>query len=150
MPSAPVAVPTCGGAIGAAAYGAVMYLIRDVINEIFIAKDEAMLRVLPPMVVGLFLLVGAGRYLQVYELQWVGLDIVRRLRDRLLGHVLDREVEVVRQVDIARHRTISGLFAGMGFEEWRAKRRPARNSRFEIISALLPSWGLSVRSVRQV
>jgi subfamily B ATP-binding cassette protein MsbA len=77
-----------GGAVGAAAYGAVMYLIRDVINEIFMAKDEAMLRVLPPVIIVLFFLVGAGRYLQIYELQWVGLDVVRRLRDRLLGHVL--------------------------------------------------------------
>jgi subfamily B ATP-binding cassette protein MsbA len=87
-----IAMSFIGGAVSAAAYGAVMYLIRDVINEIFIAKDEAILRVLPPMIIGLFLLVGAGRYLQVYELNWVGLDIVRRLRDRLLGHVLDLDM----------------------------------------------------------
>jgi subfamily B ATP-binding cassette protein MsbA len=87
-----IALSFVGGGVSAAAYGAVMYLIRDVINEIFIAKDEAMLRVLPPAVIGLFFLVGAGRYLQVYELQWVGLDVVRRLRDRLLGHVLDLDL----------------------------------------------------------
>ncbi len=87
-----IALSFVGGGVSAAAYGAVMYLIRDVINEIFIAKDEAMLNVLPPLVMVLFLLVGAGRYLQVYELQWVGLDIVRRLRDRLLGHVLDLDL----------------------------------------------------------
>jgi len=83
-----IALSFIGGGASAAAYGAVMYLIRDVINEIFIAKDETMLRALPVAVVVLFFFVGAGRYLQVYELQWVGLDVVRRLRDRLLGNVL--------------------------------------------------------------
>jgi subfamily B ATP-binding cassette protein MsbA len=83
-----IALSFLGGLIGAAAYGAVMYLIKDVINEIFIAKDETMLRVLPAIVIVLFFLVGIGRYVQVYELQWVGLDVVRRLRDRLLSHVL--------------------------------------------------------------
>jgi subfamily B ATP-binding cassette protein MsbA len=83
-----IALSFVGGAVGAAAYGAIMYLIKDVINEIFIAKDEAMLRLLPAVVIVLFFLVAAGRYLQVYELQWVGLDVVRRLRDRLLAHVL--------------------------------------------------------------
>ncbi len=89
-----IALSFFGGLIGAAAYGAVMYLIRDVINEIFIAKDEAMLNVLPVAVIVLFFFVGAGRYVQVYELQWVGLDVVRRLRDRLLGHVLQLDLGV--------------------------------------------------------
>ena len=83
-----IALSFIGGLVGAAAYGAVMYLIKDVINEIFIAKDETMLRILPAVVIVLFFLVGIGRYVQVYELQWVGLDVVRRLRDRLLSHVL--------------------------------------------------------------
>ncbi|MEX1312367.1 MAG: ABC transporter ATP-binding protein, partial [Candidatus Sulfomarinibacteraceae bacterium] len=83
-----IALSFLGGLVGAAAYGAVMYLIKDVINEIFIAKDETMLRVLPAVVIVLFFLVGIGRYVQVYELHWVGLDVVRRLRDRLLSHVL--------------------------------------------------------------
>jgi len=83
-----IALSFVGGLVGAAAYGAVMYLIKDVINEIFIAKDETMLRVLPAVVIILFFLVGIGRYIQVYELQWVGLDVVRRLRNRLLSHVL--------------------------------------------------------------
>ncbi|MCU0304025.1 MAG: ABC transporter ATP-binding protein/permease [Thermoanaerobaculales bacterium] len=110
-----IAMSFIGGAVGAAAYGAVMYLIRDVINEIFIAKDETILQVLPPMIVGLFLIVGAGRYLQVYELNWVGLDVVRRLRDRLLAHLLDLDMaffgrfhggELISRVtnDIARIR----------------------------------------------
>ncbi len=83
-----IALGFVGGVVGASATGAVMYLIKDVINEIFIAKDEAMLRLLPAVVILLFFLAGVGRYVQAYEFNWVGLDIVRRLRDRLLGHVL--------------------------------------------------------------
>ena len=83
-----IALGFIGGVVGASATGAVMYLIKDVINEIFIAKDETMLRLLPFVVIVLFFLAGVGRYVQAYEFNWVGLDIVRRLRDRLLGHVL--------------------------------------------------------------
>lgn len=88
-----IAVSFIGGLIGAAAYGAVMYLIKDVIEDVFMHPDPLMIKVLPAAVVLLFFFVGVGRYLQVYELQWVGLDIVRRLRDRLLGHIVTLDLD---------------------------------------------------------
>ena len=88
-----VALSFLGGLIGAAAYGAVMYLIKFVIRDVFMDPDPLMVRILPIVIVGLFFFVGAGRYLQVYELQWVGLDIVRRLRDRLLAHVITLDLQ---------------------------------------------------------
>jgi subfamily B ATP-binding cassette protein MsbA len=83
-----IVVSFIGGLVGAAAYGGVMYLIKYVIKDVFMHPDPLMIKVLPAAVVALFFFVGVGRYLQVYELQWVGLDIVRRLRDRLLGHIV--------------------------------------------------------------
>ncbi len=88
-----IAVSFIGGLIGAAAYGAVMYLIKYVIEDVFMHPDPFMIKALPAAVVVLFFFVGVGRYLQVYELQWVGLDIVRRLRDRLLGHIVTLDLE---------------------------------------------------------
>jgi subfamily B ATP-binding cassette protein MsbA len=82
-----------GGAVGAAAYGGVMYLVKNVVEDVFLDPDPLMVKALPVAIVLLFFFVGAGRYLQVYELQWVGLDIVRRLRDRLLGHVITLDLE---------------------------------------------------------
>jgi len=88
-----IALSFVGGLIGAAAYGLVMYLIKYVIEDVFINPDPFMVKALPVVIVALFFFVGAGRYLQVYELQWVGLDIVRRLRDRLLAHVITLDLE---------------------------------------------------------
>lgn len=88
-----IAVSFLGGIAGAAAYGAVMYLIKNVIEDVFMNPDPLMVRVLPITIVVLFFFVGVGRYLQVYELQWVGLDIVRRLRDRLLAHVITLDLD---------------------------------------------------------
>ena len=88
-----IALSFLGGLIGAGAYGAVMYLIKYVIEDVFLNPDPLMVKVLPLAIIVLFFFVGAGRYLQVYELQWVGLDIVRRLRDRLLAHVITFDLE---------------------------------------------------------
>jgi subfamily B ATP-binding cassette protein MsbA len=88
-----IALSFLGGVIGAAAYGGVMYLIKYVIEDVFMNPDPLMVKALPVVIVVLFFFVGAGRYLQVYELQWVGLDIVRRLRDRLLAHVVTLDLE---------------------------------------------------------
>lgn len=88
-----IALSFVGGLIGAAAYGAVMYLIKYVIRDVFLYPDPIMIKALPLIIIVLFFFVGAGRYLQVYELQWVGLDIVRRLRDRLLAHVITLDLE---------------------------------------------------------
>jgi len=87
-----IAMSFIGGIIGAAAYGAVMFLIKQVLEDVFMDPDPLMVKVLPLTIIVLFFFVGAGRYLQVYELQWVGLDIVRRLRDRLLRHVLQLDM----------------------------------------------------------
>ncbi len=87
-----IAMSFIGGLLGAAAYGGGMYLIKDVIEDVFMDPDPFMVKILPLTIIVLFFFVGAGRYLQVYELQWVGLDIVRRMRDRLLRHVLQLDM----------------------------------------------------------
>jgi len=77
-----------GGIVSGLANAGVYYLVKPVLDGVFVDQDPAMLKILPPAIVGLFFFVGAGRYLQVYELSWIGEDIVRRLRDRLLDHVV--------------------------------------------------------------
>ena len=83
-----LALAVVGGVVSAAANAGVYYLVKPILDGVFVGQDPRMLRILPPAIVALFFFVGAGRYLQVYELSWVGEDIVRRLRDRLLDHVV--------------------------------------------------------------
>jgi len=78
-----------GAILAASSAAVVVYLIKPVMDKIFIAQDRRMLAVLPPVLVALYLIQGLGRYAQSYQVAWVGEDTVRRLRDRLLGHVLE-------------------------------------------------------------
>jgi subfamily B ATP-binding cassette protein MsbA len=76
----------------AASTGAVTYLIEYVLDDIFIEKDRTALMVLPVVIIGLYLLQGLGRYAQTYQLAWIGEDIVRRIRDQLLEHLLSLDI----------------------------------------------------------
>jgi len=82
-----------GAVLVALSTGAITYLIRDFLDEIFIAKDRQALVVLPIIVVGLYLIQSIGRYAQTYQLAWIGEDIVRRIRNRLLDHLLGLDLE---------------------------------------------------------
>jgi subfamily B ATP-binding cassette protein MsbA len=104
-----------GALLVAASTAGITYLIRDVLDKIFIAKDRHALVVLPAIVVSLYLIQSVGRYVQTYQLAWIGEDIVRRIRNRLLGHVLGLDLafffgfrggELISRVtnDIARIR----------------------------------------------
>jgi subfamily B ATP-binding cassette protein MsbA len=68
--------------------GAITWLIENVLDDIFINKDRAALATLPMIIIGLYLLQGAGRYAQSYQLAWIGEDLVRRIRNLLLEHML--------------------------------------------------------------
>jgi len=104
-----------GAVLVAASTAGITYLIRDVLDKIFIARDRHALVVLPIFVVSLYLIQSVGRYVQTYQLAWIGEDIVRRIRNRLLGHVLGLDLafffgfrggELISRVtnDIARIR----------------------------------------------
>ena len=76
-----------GGTSGSA------YVIKPLLDEIFIAKDQAMLQVLPFFVVALYFAKGFGRYIQAYYISYIGQDIIRKVRDRLLSHVLTLDID---------------------------------------------------------
>jgi len=69
------------------------YVIKPVLDEIFINKDESMLQVLPFMVILLYSLKGIGRYVQTYYISHIGTDIIRIIRDKFLGHILKQDLK---------------------------------------------------------
>jgi subfamily B ATP-binding cassette protein MsbA len=76
----------------AASTGALTYLIEFVLDDIFIEKDRTALMILPGVIVGLYLVQGFARYVQTYQLAWIGEDIVRRIRNQLLKHLLSLDL----------------------------------------------------------
>ena len=65
------------------------YLIKPVIDDIFVKRDTTGLILLPLVVIVVFLVNGLGRYGQEYFMNYVGEDIIRRLRNMLYDQIQD-------------------------------------------------------------
>lgn len=70
-----------------------VYLIKPILNKIFVAKDEQMLLLLPPLVILAYGVLGVGKYVQAYNTAFIGEDVVRRLRDQMLGRLLELDLD---------------------------------------------------------
>jgi len=73
----------------AATTSAIPFLLKPVLDDIFINQDTSMLKMLPLAVILLYLMRGIGLYGQEYMMNYVGESIIRRLRDRLYDHIQD-------------------------------------------------------------
>lgn len=79
--------------IVAGASAASAYLVKPVLDDIFINKDVEMLKILPIFVILAYSLKGGGIFVQTYYMNFIGQDIVRRVRDRFLTHILTLELD---------------------------------------------------------
>ncbi|CAM2781199.1 ABC transporter ATP-binding protein [Helicobacter burdigaliensis] len=75
---------------GASGYSA--YLVKPVLDEIFINKDTAMLSFLPFLVVMAYFTKGLGAYIQVYYMNYIGQNIVMSVKNKLLDKLLTFEM----------------------------------------------------------
>ena len=73
----------------AAANSAIPFLIQPVVDDIFINKNIAMLRLIPFAVIIIYFALGSAMYGQEYLMNYVGHDIIRRLRNSLYGKIQD-------------------------------------------------------------
>jgi subfamily B ATP-binding cassette protein MsbA len=63
------------------------YIIKPVVDDIFVNKDTSMLGFIPFVVVMLYVLEGALIFGQAYFMGYVGQDLIKRLRDQLYSHI---------------------------------------------------------------
>ncbi len=78
----------CSAAM-AASTSCAAFLMKPVIDEVFVRQEMTKLKIIPFLVVGLFLLKGLGYYGQEYFMNYVGQGIIKRLRDSLYVHIQD-------------------------------------------------------------
>ena len=71
---------------GGTAYSA--YLVKPLLDEIFIAKDKEMLQLLPYAIIAVYATKEAGRYMQAYFTAYIGQDIIKRFRENILENLL--------------------------------------------------------------
>jgi len=83
-----VAVGTAGSA----------HLIKHVLDEVFINKDKMMLALMPFLLIGVFSLKGIGQYIQTYYMSFIGLDVVRKLRNNLVRHLTYQDMQFFQTI----------------------------------------------------
>lgn len=69
-----------------------VYIIEPLLDDIFINKDKEMLFIMPFIVVAIYTAKGMGGYIQKYYISFIGQDIVRIMRDKLLKHILNLDM----------------------------------------------------------
>jgi subfamily B ATP-binding cassette protein MsbA len=73
-------------------------LIKPVLDDVFINKDQQMLALMPFLLVAVFMLKGIGGYVQTYYTSYIGQDVVRKLRDKLVSHLTYLDMEFFRNM----------------------------------------------------
>ena len=70
-----------------AAQALIAWLVKPVMDDIFLKQDHRMLRLIPFLVLGAYVLKGVGRYGQSYLMAAVGERVVARIRRDLYAHI---------------------------------------------------------------
>ena len=67
---------------------AVAYIAKDIMDSIFINKDIRMLKIIPLVIVGLFIVRFIGRFLQSYSVQYAGEKSIEVIRNELFSKIV--------------------------------------------------------------
>lgn len=73
----------------AVANGSMAFLVKPVIDDIFVAKDRDMLMLIPALAVLVFFLKGAGTFGSEYLMNYIGERIIRYFRESLYDRITD-------------------------------------------------------------
>jgi len=86
-----------GMILSAAGASASAYVVKPVLDKIFIEKNVDMLHLLPYVIILVYAMKGGGKYIQVYFSALIGQDIIRKIRDRLLEKMLSLDISFFHQ-----------------------------------------------------
>jgi len=67
--------------------GALAWLVKPMMDKIFVERDIEMLRIIPVAIVGIYFVKGAGRYLQNYFMRYANLRLIMDLRTDLFRKI---------------------------------------------------------------
>jgi subfamily B ATP-binding cassette protein MsbA len=75
--------------IVAATTSATAFIVKPVLDDIFLNRNESMLRLMPILIMVIYILRGAGMYGQDFLMHYVGETIIKRLRSSLYDRITD-------------------------------------------------------------
>ncbi len=73
-------------------------MIKPILDDVFVAKDATMLGVIPFLLIAVFALKGVGQYIETYYMSFIGLDVVRKLRNKLVNHLTYQDMEFFQKM----------------------------------------------------
>jgi subfamily B ATP-binding cassette protein MsbA len=73
-------------------------IIKPVLDDVFVAKDTTMLGIIPFLLISVFTLKGVGQYIQTYYMSYIGLDVVRKLRNNLVSHLTHQDIQFFKTI----------------------------------------------------
>ena len=76
---------------------AIAYIIKPVLDKIFIDKNEHLLYLLPIGIIIIYFIKGVGRYIQTYYVTYIGEDVVRQIRDKFLSYILTFDMDYFKK-----------------------------------------------------
>ena len=68
------------------------HLMKPTLDQVFIDKDAKMLSIIPIAIILLFTLKAIGNFMQGYFMVFVGEDIVRQIRDKMVLHLMYQDM----------------------------------------------------------
>ncbi len=73
-------------------------IIQPLLDDVFIAKSSDALITIPLLLVLVFSLKGIGQYIQTYYMSYIGLDVVRKLRNNLVSHLSYQDMQFFHSI----------------------------------------------------
>jgi subfamily B ATP-binding cassette protein MsbA len=85
--------------------GFIAWLVKPALDDIFVKRDLFMLKVLPLVLLGTYIVKGAGRYWQSYLMAAVGERVIARIRRELYRHIQGMSLSFHSQIHSAELMT---------------------------------------------
>ena len=73
----------------AATTSATAFIVKPVLDDVFLNKNEFMLKLMPVLIIIIYVLRGAGMYGQDFLMHYVGEKVIKQLRDSLYNRIID-------------------------------------------------------------
>ncbi len=73
-------------------------IIQPLLDDVFIAKNDEALIIVPLLLILVFSLKGIGQYIQTYYMSHIGLDVVKKLRNNLVKHLTYQDMQFFQTI----------------------------------------------------
>ena len=88
--------------IGAGSSAALIYLLKDIVDDVLIAKDREMLYLLPAVIVALGLATGTAGYFESVNMEVIGHRLTANLQKKMYGSIIWADLQFFHDNSVGR------------------------------------------------